>query len=148
MASIAVCVCHAGKPPGVECRNPFCMHWEPAQDNTGGQICQDASRELGEDGLAEMECACVPGVTIPCFAGRCHRTLEEDRDVFLTRFRAIRDERDANNKRTKRFDRCPFEDCNQEIIRVNSLGDCFSDANIALLVKHMNSSHGMDMTAP
>jgi hypothetical protein len=144
--------CHNGQVPTVECRNPFCVHWETAQDNMGRGQCQAEFKKLGKDGhdASEMECSCTPGVTIPCIAGRAHHTLAEDRDAFLTRFKAIPDELNPidKRKRTNRFNRCPFEDCNREIIQVNSLGDCFSDANTALLVTHMNVAHGMKMIVP
>jgi hypothetical protein len=111
-------------------------------------MCQDSFKKLGEDGgdASDMECICIPGVTLPCIAGRAHRTLAEDRDAFLTRFRGIHDARDADG--ANRLGRCPFKDCNRKMFTMNNLGDCFTDVKIAELVRHMNMAHGMRTAVP
>jgi hypothetical protein len=65
------------------------------------------------------ECICVPGVTISCITGHAHRTLAEDRDALLTRFRAIRADSDPVTNSNK-YERCPFEGCNRPIMAVKN----------------------------
>jgi hypothetical protein len=150
-------LCHKSVRTGIHCRSIFCMIWESCINNGRRKHCHERFTKLqeqsedggesedGEDGRApEMECACVPGITIPCKA-RAHETRETVRNAAIDTFKAVQREPhpETNGKRANRYGRCPFPDCRREIVTtIYSLDDRFTDAHLGALVRHMNREHG------
>jgi hypothetical protein len=101
-------------------------------DNNSRKICHS---EFLASGIAT--CICLPGLSIPCrHQAQTQSTIIE---TFLEHFDPLLSDP------IRVLCRCPFPDCNLEILFISKLSDCFSEINTKLLVKHRKQAHGMDM---
>lgn len=127
-------MCGNGQPSvATKDKVPYCTNaldtcYESHSHNLDRKLCHEKFRTCTEDS-DDRECACPPGMGIPCKTDRCGLTRQDVRDSLLDKFASNRDD----------IGRCPF--CSDGIFAVNTLADCFTCPNINSLVDHMNTAH-------
>lgn len=110
----------------VHCVNLFYMLWEKVGYNAARKIC---ARLFKADPTAAA-CVCAPGGRIPRISGRCHLTSTDVHKNFLDLFNSVKDQ----------VGKCPH--CSKDLFTVNKLADCFTTANLEILVDHLTEVHG------
>jgi hypothetical protein len=120
------------------CCNPFCIVFESHNDNGSRVDCHHDFAEKGINGIdaSEMSCFCGPGLAAPCLTGRSDLTAYDLRDQLLEHYNGIRNEHDDNDDNTNRIGRCPYPDCNFEILKPCNLRTYFKYENINKFVTH------------
>lgn len=106
--------------------NPLDMIYEHNSNDELRQRCATVS--------GRAACDRLPGTLSPCIPGRSHISQETIRDNFLAHFANVQNA----------FGKCPI--CSKPIFTVAKLADCFEQHNGQILVKHLNTHPGINLS--
>jgi hypothetical protein len=129
------------------CCNPFCTVFESHADNCSRIHCHRDFAEKGTNGVdeSEMSCFCQPGLAVPCLTRRSDLTAHDLRDQFLEHYNLIHNEHNDNDDIANRIGRCPYPDCNFEVLLPCNLHTYFKNENINKFITHFNKRHQMEL---